>query len=177
MRGLIFEAMKQLDAARADLEKVYASNPERLTALEALRRLEASPIDRAIKKLTEEIEGQPKDFFLYRERGVAYVQNGELDRALADFSKAIEAGDHRCYLDRGLVRFRLRDYRQAVGDLDAAVEYAKGEWAAEPSYAFGKRAAAYYELGDYDHAIADYTAAIGNGGANDPVLYNGRGLS
>jgi tetratricopeptide (TPR) repeat protein len=60
-------------------------------------------------------ELDPKYVFAYTARGDAYKDNGDLDHAIADYSKAIELDPNHieCYVDRGIA-YRLK------GDLDRA---------------------------------------------------------
>jgi curved DNA-binding protein CbpA len=58
----------------------------------------------------------------YRERGMAAYRNGDLNRALADFDKAIQRdpnfGD--AYVDRSIVLYRMRELSRAFADIAQA---------------------------------------------------------
>ena len=57
---------------------------------------------------------------LYDNRGLAHLEKGELDAALADISKAISlrADDGTLHFHRGLVYLRLHDHERALQAFD-----------------------------------------------------------
>jgi tetratricopeptide (TPR) repeat protein len=56
---------------------------------------------------------------LYFNRGVAYGEKGQHDKAIADFSKAIEINprDANNYFNRGIAYFFKREYEKAWDDV------------------------------------------------------------
>ena len=65
----------------------------------------------------------------YRERGMFAYRGGDLDRALADFNRAIEQdpGFAAAYIDRGIVFYRLRNFDRAFADMAQAKRLTKPE--------------------------------------------------
>jgi hypothetical protein len=59
------------------------------------------------------------DSEFYRERGMAFYRNGDLDRALADFDAAIELDPRSAsaYIDRSLVLYRKAEPERAFADI------------------------------------------------------------
>lgn len=110
---------------------------------------------------------------LYYNRGNAYQNRGDLDRALADYGKAIDLdrNDADAYLNRGIAFLSKSDVDRAVADFSKAIEL-KPKYAA----AYFNRGNAYMAKSDVDRALADYGKAI----ALDPtyaVFFNNRGLA
>ncbi len=109
----------------------------------------------------------------HNERGLAYLDNGQLDNAIVEFNQAIwlDADYAPAYNNRGLAYYRKGEYDHAIADYAEAIEL-------DPNRAFvyNNRGLAYYRKGEYDHAIADYSRAI----ELDPdyaQAYNNRGLA
>ena len=93
----------------------------------------------------------------YYDSGIAHHENGDYDRAIADFSKAIELDPNRAefYHARGGTYLQKDDYDRAIADFSKAIEL-------DPN-----RAGAYHDRGwtyllkdDYARAIADFSKAI-----------------
>ena len=93
----------------------------------------------------------------YNNRGIAYRDKGEPDRAIADYNKTIEldAKYQLAWYNRGNAYADKKDFDHAIPEYTQAI-------ALDPTYAFAyfARAAAYQNKKDYDHAIADYSKAI-----------------
>jgi tetratricopeptide (TPR) repeat protein len=109
----------------------------------------------------------------YGKRGNAHHDKGEYDRAIADYTRAVElnANDAVVYNNRGIA------YR-AKGDNDSAIaDYTRvTEINPRDAVAYNNRGVAYRAKGNNDSAIADHTKAI----ELDPELasaYNNRGIA
>ena len=117
---------------------------------------------------TRDIERDPSNHVAYQNRGVAHHLNDDYDKAIADFTRAIELdpNDSRSY------ELRSQTYQDCVGDTGDKDEKKKylalaiGDWdqviCRNPAdvAAHMCRGHARRDHGDYDGAIADYTAAI-----------------
>jgi tetratricopeptide (TPR) repeat protein len=79
-----------------------------------------------IKTCSEIILGEPRNPIAYHNRGSALQLKGELDRAIADFDKAIELKPDyaSAYNRRGLVYAAKGDYAHALADVTRADELA-----------------------------------------------------
>jgi tetratricopeptide (TPR) repeat protein len=92
----------------------------------------------------------------YYLRANAYSEQGELDKAIADYGKAIEFADYAVYYaSRGWALTEKGDAALGLRDCDKAI-------ALNPNLALGyaNRGAAHEKLGDLAKAIADYKAAL-----------------
>ena len=94
---------------------------------------------------------------VYCNSGFAKAAKGDLDGAIADYTRAIELDPSyaRAYNNRGIVE-------AAMGVLDAAIADYNHAIVLDPSYAkaFNNRGIAEAARGNPDAAIADYTRAI-----------------
>ena len=93
----------------------------------------------------------------HNERGLAHYKAGETDKAILEFTKAIEKDpkNAKAYYYRGSLYELNNDSNNAIADLTMAVKI-------RPTYAgaFYRRGAAYYKQGEHDIAIRDFTRAI-----------------
>jgi tetratricopeptide (TPR) repeat protein len=90
-------------------------------------------------------------------RARAYKSKGDYDRAIADYTKAIEIEpkDTYAYRYRSEIYLERRDYDLAIADLGKLIELSPND--ASP---YMSRARAYKSKGDYDRAIAEYSKAL-----------------
>ena len=79
-----------------------------------------------IKACSAILQHDAKDAIAYYKRGVAYQFKGDLDRAIADYNKAIELrpSDARAYESRGSAYASKGVYTNAVADVTKASELA-----------------------------------------------------
>lgn len=119
--------------------------------------LNRARIDEAITDFTSAIARDPKNVVAYADRGFAYIAQRKYDLAEQDFSAAEKLSPDNAVMWRG--RGSLRDQ---LGDAKGAVEaYSKSLAVdANSTFALGRRAVDYHEIGDDSHAQADADAAI-----------------
>ena len=113
----------------------------------------------------------PQRAVAYVNRGIAYYDRGELDKARSDYTAAIRLDPKRAEAYHNRADLELR-----VGELEAAIADYTQVIALDPKFssAYNGRGNALRESGKIDRAIADYDEAI----RLDPVspfAYNGRG--
>lgn len=119
----------------------------------------------------------------YVNRGMAYKNEGDLDQAIKDFTKALELGPTdtalaRILFQRGHTYFEKGDYDKAFKDFDQAIELDDFTIRALPTEynvkdhnkaievnpddadAYVRRGAVYDLLGDDEKAIVDYRTAL-----------------
>ena len=112
---------------------------------------------RALADFNEAIHLNPNRASLYRERALAYRQNGEVELAIADFDEAIALDPKFAapYHERGLVL-------AAKGDLDRAILSYSTAVRLDPSDAQARldRGLAFLARGQADDARADFEAAL-----------------
>ena len=137
--------------------------------------VQAGHYDKAIVACDALIGGKVADKSVlathYNNRGRAYGSLGKNDKAIADFTKAIELDPKlaRAYLYRGIVYKMTSKYDNALADLNKAASLNP-----KSAMTFFNLAEVYAAKGMSDKAIADYTKVI----AIDPkrdIAYNNRG--
>lgn len=96
----------------------------------------------------------------YNNRGNGYKDDGDYDRAIQDYSHAIQLKPDYAlaFYNRGNAFDSTSDYDRAIKDYDQAVRLEPDDGNA--FYAFYGRGYAYNAKGDYDRAIQDYDQAI-----------------
>jgi len=126
---VLLDVRRDERAERHDLEPLPARVAERGRDQ---RGAEASPLAHGVDLRVRErdalaasvIGRKPDDAIAYYNRGATYKLKGDFDRAIADFSKAIELKpDYAAAYDaRGLVHVAKGDYVQALADVTRANE-------------------------------------------------------
>ncbi len=119
------------------------------------------PWDQQIKSCTALIEsgqGNANDRALaYKNRGNAYLGQGDDDRAMIDYNEAIRLDPKfaLAYNDRGSVYIDKEDPDHAIVEFDEAIRL-------DPKLvlAYAGRAAAYAQKGDFGRALPDASEAI-----------------
>lgn len=99
------------------------------------------------------IASDPKEARQYAIRADAYWRQGEIEQAIADYTKAIELDPRyaRAYFGRGLIYHNQEKLEEAVAEYSKAIEV-------DPAFAsaYNNRALIYRKRGDTDLAIADF---------------------
>ncbi len=123
---------------------------------------QSSDPDRRIRGCTQIIERGKRETREYRtiaynNRGLAYQEKGEVDRAIANFTTAIKfsPNDARVYSNRGSAYATKGELDRAIANLSKAI-------ALNPKYAdaYNSRGVAYAKKDDREQAIADYRTAL-----------------
>ena len=93
----------------------------------------------------------------YTNRGNAYDDKGDHDRAITDYNEAIrlDPKDANAYVTRGNAYDEKGDHDRAITDYNEAIRFDPQDF-----NAYSNRGVAYANKGDYDRAIADYDQAI-----------------
>ena len=114
--------------------------------------------EKAISEFKEVLNLDPKNIHAYNNIGVAYLRTGNLDQAIAYYTKAIDLGiaDANMYFFRGQMYGK---YQQE--DAKAIVDYTKAiELQPTFSRAYLNRALSYSMLKQHDKAIADFNKMV-----------------
>lgn len=125
-----------------------------------------------VEYYTKAIELDPQDFYSYGNRGLAYDDLGQYEKAIKDYNKVIELDplNALAYNNRGLVYKNLGQYEKAIEDYNKAIAMAPQE-----VDAYVNRGAVYRKQGQYEAALEDYDKAIQLEPQCAPAYYN-RGL-
>ncbi|GEM_PF-6624575 len=93
----------------------------------------------------------------YANRGGIYADQGETQKAIADYTQAIRLNPRRddVFMSRGILYYESGDYRHALADFDAAIRLNPGE-----AVNWAWRSHAKGHLGDADGANADMAHAL-----------------
>lgn len=131
--------------------------------------------DRAIEECTKQINGEvaikyPE--YSYSNRGAAFANKKQFDKAISDYSKAIELNPQyvAAYFNRAISYANIKQYDQAVADYGKVIELSPAN-----SAAYTGRATVYAKVRLYDKAIADYDKAI-ELNPNDSTAYHNRAM-
>jgi serine/threonine protein kinase len=92
----------------------------------------------------------------YVNQGYKLLQEGQFDRAIQAYTKAIkiDPDDYALYNDRGLIYYAQRKFDKAIADFDKSIEINPA------SLTYNNRGVAYQDKGDKEKAIADYRKAL-----------------
>jgi tetratricopeptide (TPR) repeat protein len=95
-------------------------------------------------------------------RGSAYMSKGDMDSAIADFSRAIELDPQNpsTYSARGFVYFNKGEHERAIKDFTKAIELLPNAGALRVSTNYQMRGLAYEKMHNADLAIADFRRAL-----------------
>ena len=121
--------------------------------------------DEAIRHHGKAIALHPEFAQSYHERGLAYSNKGDFERAVEDLTKAIELNPDFTvsYIERGFNRIRTGDYEGAISDYNWAIEHDD----LNKARAYCDLGDAYRRKGDFDTALKHCNEAI----SLSPVFY------
>ncbi len=140
--------MSEKDIIKMTLEELKA---------EYIKIKDSDDHTRKIEICTQIIELDPKDAKAFCNRGVAYDNLSEYQKAIKDYDQAIALKPQyaEAFYNRGVAYNSLGEYQKAIEDYDQAIVL-KSQYAE----AFNNRGVAYRHLGEYQKAIEDYDQAI-----------------
>jgi tetratricopeptide (TPR) repeat protein len=176
-RGDLWKELKRdFDHAMADYEQAGRLDPSDLDVY--LRRGNLwreikGDRQRALVEYNEVIRKLPGGSSGFNNRGLTYIDSGQLDLAIADFGEAIRRNPSNA----GSLALRGRAWRlkgdldQSLADLDHAVKVDPGS-----GYVRSQRAETLRYKGDFQQAIAEYNEALRRV-PDFAFAYVGRGLT
>lgn len=150
-------------AATQNIERVspYVTGTIDDLILQAIQAHNAGNLDEAVHIYTLIINStpSPSDIVLsviYKHRGMAYFTQNDHDKALSDFKESFLLDDKsfRSVYYEGIVYSIQGKYAEAVECFTKSLMLNQYQ-----SHAFFRRAAAYYELNEYEQAMNDVAAA------------------
>lgn len=100
---------------------------------------------------------RPTSAVAFFNRGNAYYRRGYLDKAFADYTKALELKPNSAgtYFNLGLVYYNQGELDNAIANYDKALEITPNS-----AEIYNNRGAAYYHKGDINRAVIDYNTAL-----------------
>ncbi len=124
-----------------------------ILAARAIAYKQTGRINEAIADFSEAIRFDPKEAFVYHNRGYSFIMKREWDHAIADFTEAIRLSpkDAIIYFNRGRTYLEKGQFDKAIADFSEAIRF-------NPSFAeaYSSRGWACDKKGDMDGEIADY---------------------
>jgi tetratricopeptide (TPR) repeat protein len=155
------ERKKREEKERLEAERLQHEEKERLEAeclkMEEKQRLESQKVLERERLEANRRQKQEKDAEAAYNRGQAYHDINEYDKAIAEYTEAIRLKPNyaNAYYDCGLAYYEKADYGEAISDFTEVIRL-------EPDYAYAYivRGLAYYGKKDHDKAIKEYTEAI-----------------
>jgi tetratricopeptide (TPR) repeat protein len=111
----------------------------------------------AVEKFNEMLQSDPSDILALNNRANAYVQLGDIQKALADFDRAISLDNRKNFLffNRGIAHARTNQLNEAIADYTAALYLNP-----QDTRALTNRGNLYIKTANLRAALADYDAAL-----------------
>jgi protein O-mannosyl-transferase len=138
-------------------EALVASSALILLGLAAVTWIQVGYWKNSLTLYDHALKVTDRNSLIYNNRGAAYNDLGNLDRAISDFDRAIEINPKydKAHYNRGNAWGQKGDFDRAIADFDRVIEI-------NPRYAaaYFNRGNAYGETGRLDRAIADFDRAI-----------------
>ncbi len=167
-RGLARQGLRDPAGALSDFNRALELDPQLAKAYlnRGIAHLDLSHLEAALADLSQAIALDPSDARAYSSRGQVHRLLGDPLAALQDYTAALERDPHnpQLYFDRGQIHFEQEDWPAACEDFSQALQ-----WAGQPGSRRGLdllarihlyRGMARQRLGDWQGALADFTALI-----------------
>jgi tetratricopeptide (TPR) repeat protein len=160
-RGDLYMRKGQFDVAMQNYDRAVA-------VLAKASKITKSIFEPATPTSVDDISA----YYVFYQRGLAWLQRGQNQRAADDFSKALQYRDDAQGLWRRAYAYQnAGQLDQAVRDLDKAVSMS-----ADNTLYIMARGLALNKKGDFDRAIADFDKVISLQ-PKDGAAFNGRGMA
>jgi tetratricopeptide (TPR) repeat protein len=112
----------------------------------------------SISLWTHVLKIDPQNAIAYLDRGQAYIDAGEMDKALADLNslEKLEPKNPNIYNNRGIIFFKRGEFEKALNEFNRCL-------AVSPRFQLGylNRAILWGHFREFEKSIRDLTAAIG----------------
>lgn len=116
------------------------------------------PLQEACRQLpVRKAPPQPRYAYAHNNQGVKYVQEGQYQRAIAHYDRAIQIRPKfaKAYFNRALAHRSLGAHEDAIADYTKAIKLR-----ANYPEAYNNRGVTHHKTGMFDKAVADYTKAL-----------------
>ncbi len=167
-RGISYLKMKDNDKAIPDFSKALEEKPEDVNAYfyKGYAQMLKKDYDNAVVTFTKGLEIDPNSQKLIEKRALANYNNGKYSESIKDYDKVLlKSKDGKHYYKRGVSKFKIKDYTNAITDLDVAIK-AKIKLG-NANYFKGM---CYYYLKNNEEACKSAKAAKANGFKNSDKL-------
>jgi tetratricopeptide (TPR) repeat protein len=141
---------------------------------QALQAQQQKDYSRAIDLVDKILAEDPANFIAFNLRGSAFMELGETDKALADYTRAVELEPlfaHSLYNRGRLLRLQGR-YEESMADLQRAADLSPAEFGYRAN---GNIGLIYYAQQEYEQALAAFEKSITANVGNKADVYFFRG--
>jgi tetratricopeptide (TPR) repeat protein len=117
--------------------------------------------EEAFNDFSQAIQLQPARPLAYAERGNIYSLKKASSQALSDYDQALKFNDRfeGVYLNRGIEKLKIGEYRSALDDFNHAIQ-----WASPSSITYAEahfqRALTKEQLKDFEGSLTDYQVLL-----------------
>ena len=191
--GVLFEYSGDLNNANSYYQSAARLKPElnsssltkclMLPSKGNAREEYTAGLDNKVKECSAAISSVPSFLtaLIYAKRALIYRLQGEYDKGIADYEKAIQlkpqfsaanTGLSYIHNERGLFYYKNKDSQKAFDDFSQAIKLDTSNAAA-----YANRSSIHITQKDFDNAIADCNQALRLSNNRIPLAYNNRGFA
>ena len=170
-RGIVYKRKGEIDRAITDFSDGIKCLPHKIEPIK--QNLVPDAITSQLSTQTPEQNNLAlQAAFIHFQRGLAYYDKQQYDKAIADFTEAIRINpaDASGYVGRGAAYLNKDELHRAIADFSEALKLSPGQ-----AFAHLQRGIAYHRIGESDKALEDYSEAI-KLTPKDPTPYVNRGI-
>jgi len=177
-RGQAYDRQSKSEQAVADYTEAIKLQPQKVEYYRSRASTNYYSLERydaAIADFGEMIKLEPKFSTWYMERAYAFVRKKDYQRALDDFTQAINlessVGSKKVFYGAraSLYADELKNYEASIADLTASIKLDSTDW-----MSYANRGSVYLKNKNYEKAVADYTQALKLGATLTASMYEYR---
>ena len=172
LKSQVLARLSRFDQALIAIDRALALEPKNVNYYftKAWVSFYSKQLEEAIVAQTRAIEISPRSIFYYN-RGVFYREQGQVELALGDYSKALEINPNYAdaYGNRGVLYQQQGQVELALADYNQVLEINPNN-----ADAYNNRGALYQQQGKVELALADYNQVL-EINPNNASAYNNRG--